>query len=72
LYQNCVLVDSSCTILGILVHNFYKNKIAKGLFDKVNTIYRTGGEVSRGKIKKGKRMVMCGYSWDNFIEGIHR
>ena len=71
-YQNCVLVDSSCTIFGILVHNFYNNKIAKGLFDKVITIYRKGGEVSRGKTKKGRRIIMCGYRWDNFIKGIPR
>lgn len=72
LQQNCVLIDDSCNILGILVHNFYENQIATGLFDKVHNIYKTGGEVNRGKTKKGKRMVMCGYRWDNFIEGIHR
>jgi hypothetical protein len=72
LYENCVLIDSSCTILGVLVHNFCNGEIAKSLFDKVNAIYRTRGAVKKGDTKKGRRMVVCGYKWDNFIEGIHR
>ena len=40
-HENCVLVDSSCIILGILVHNFFNGKIAQGLLNKVNSIYST-------------------------------
>jgi hypothetical protein len=72
-YKNCVLINNQCTIHAILCHRFYNNDNARLYFSTTKEIYRMGGGVvKRGITKKRKTMVMSGWKWNNWQQGILR